>query len=49
VGKIGKCINRNVLEYDVVWEIILQSMGKHITNMDESSEMKVRITQGDHV
>ena len=43
MGKIGKCTNRNVLEYDVVWETILQSMGKHMTNEDDSSEMKVRI------
>ena len=33
VGKIGKCTNRNVLEYDVAWENILQSMGKHMTNI----------------
>ena len=33
---------RNVLEYDVVWEIFLQSMGNIMTNNDDSSEMKVR-------
>ena len=49
MGKIGKYTNRNVLEYDVVWEIILQSMGKHMTNKNDSSEMKVRTSRDDHV
>ena len=49
MGKIGKGTNRNVLEYDVVWEIILQSMGKHMTNTYDSSEMKVQITHQGHV
>ena len=48
-GKIGKYTNRNVLENDIVWETILQSMGKHMTNKDYSSEMGVRMTHGDHV
>ena len=39
----------NVLEYDVVWETLLQSMGKHMTNKDDSSEMKVRMSRDDHV
>ena len=49
MGKIGKCTNRNVLEYDVMWETILQSMGKHMTNKDDSSEMKVWMSRDDHV
>ena len=38
MGKVGKCTNRNVLEYDIVWENILQSMRKHMTNTYDSSE-----------
>ena len=49
MGKICKGANRNVLEYDFVWENILQSMGKHMTNKDDSSEMRVRMTHDDHM
>ena len=49
MGKIGKYTNRNVLEYDVMWENILQSMGKHMTNKDDSLGMKVRMSRDDHM
>ena len=49
MGKIGKGTNMNVLEYDVMWESILQSMGKHMTNIYDSLEMKVWITHPSHM
>ena len=35
-GNICHLNNKKVLDYDVVWENLLQGMGKHMTNHDES-------------